>query len=146
MFNFKNKDKNIKAINLISLSVIIIFSLILYGIMTKNYVDRYICNVRGSFFRISILYWLVISFLTKRIFTSPFCKIKAAWGKVLYFLLIPIAALYIEELIWNTSITELNVQNWVLNYIAGGRAFFYCIKSYNNIFRYTVILLDLWNG
>lgn len=117
MFNFKNKDKNIKAINLISLSVIIIFSLILYGIMTKNYVDRYICNVRGSFFRISILYWLVISFLTKRIFTSPFCKIKAAWGKVLYFLLIPIAALYIEELIWNTSITELNVQNWVLNYI-----------------------------
>lgn len=117
MFVLKKLKNNFKSRKFIFLTGTIIISLIIYGILAQNYIDRYICTTRGSFFKVSVLYWLVISLLAKRIFSSYFHQIRVVWGKILCFLLIPASALYIEELIWNTSIAELSAQNWILNYI-----------------------------
>lgn len=145
MFKFKSENKKLNYINFLILLGAIIISLGLYGILVKNYVGRYICTTRGSFLKISVLYWLVISLLTRRLVCPHFRRIKAAWGKLFCLLLTPAGAIYIEELIWNISITELSVQNWMLNYIlillieAG---LFFIIL--NPIITYLSVLLFCW--
>ena len=111
------KNWNDYKLKKISAFIVLAVSILGYIWLSYNYVNKKICTVKGSYGVISILYFIACILMIVRLLKSHIYVVKKIWLNIVYMLLVSLIAVYMEELIWNQSLSELTIPVFFLNYI-----------------------------
>ncbi len=91
----------------------------IYWMLVDNYVNRNICQSRGSFLYITLLFVCLSLALCryrqgKELGAYP---VLLKYGNIFLFILLPFYAFYIVELIYNPSYTAISIGKIIINYL-----------------------------
>jgi len=111
------KDKSVYRLKYIKAFIAIVVSILCYMLISYNYTNKKICIVKGSFILISMLYFMACILIVARLLKSYICVVKKLWLNIAYMLLVPFIGVYMEEYIWNESLSELTIPVFLLNYV-----------------------------
>ena len=89
-----------------------------YILIVYNYVYKKICIKSGSYVLVNIFYFAACILLMFKLF-KPYISntIHKNCINVLYIMIVPAIAIYMEELIWNILFHELAIQSLMINYL-----------------------------
>lgn len=110
--------KKFKQLDHKKICVVVMFAAaaILYYYMVNGYLGRHICTVRGSFGGVSFLFVLVVFFIYKRIEGTYIYIIDQIWMQAVISAIVPLGAILIEEITWNTKLLNIKPSSFLLNY------------------------------
>lgn len=98
--------------------IVIVTLISIYILLVHNYVNNNICLSRGSFLKISVFYALIALALYNIQYWRKTIKVKLflEYGNLFLFLMIPICAFYIVEVIYNPFYCDISLRSIVVNY------------------------------
>lgn len=101
----------------ILLCVIVLSGLGLYVWMFLEHKNQYLCNSEWLFVVLTAVYALIFYLAGRRTRHTCVHEVKSRWANAVYFFVMPILIVLIEEITWNPDFTELNIKYFFVNYI-----------------------------
>lgn len=102
-----------------------------YILIVYNYVYKKICIKSGSYVLVNIFYFAACILLMFKLFKPHISNtIHKKCVDVLYIMIVPAIAIYMEELIWNILFHELTIRSLMINYLL--------------ILMFTIILISIF--